>query len=331
MNLQESIFSFTKSVQSTQDCQKMSTLIESLNSFKENSGKEDRSNFGYIARRQYLQILGYILVHQHREEMAQKIPMISEEELDLFVATNNLFLKVNMFLTDGIAKEIDPYKTIINPYSLIQFNPIETKSIINLYSHNVLENLRNSFMTHPALVTIINNPPIIEKDHLPNLMVNVQRFQKQILDSGVHNVPESILKIQFTQRANARVKNLANFVSSLTILRTVNQIIDQLFYQAIISKKLSFINTENLISIKRNTSNTIGKGLTCLVIIDKNSWLIEPNDIVLIDGKLLNTNKNTLGWVQNISFTLSEDMGNTQEITMWLLDDNLNPFMNLLM
>jgi hypothetical protein len=63
--------------------------------------------------------------------------------------------------------------------------------------------------------------------------------------------------------------------------------------------------------------------------LNSKNFLVEPNDLVLLNGKVIDNEKTLLCWVQNTGMSFSEQSGNIGELSVWLVDENLSPFSGL--
>jgi len=329
MALRDVIFDLSKAVISSSERKEINKLLFSLNFDKDKEEKFNRSSLGYVANKQHLQLLGYILTNEHKLDLPMHVPELLRDELELLFIWHNEVERLISSILIKVPKYFTSFKQVIDPFFNIAFTTIPVK-MGEIPLKKLYEKISDEFSKLTAFVNFKDIHQNLTPDQVIQLQRDVEKFQNVLISSGVHNVPEILIRIQTFRNVKDTTQRTTNLLSSLTILKTIIQIIDQIFFQALLFEKLQFINKNNLISIKKDSTNSVGHGLTLITTIDKSSWVITPNDIVLIDGSILGKSKNFLGWVQGMKISLSDEIGNIQEINLWVLDDNLNPFMNLL-
>jgi len=332
MNIKTETYNICKEIRKIELRNQVKNLIDKLNrsSEQDRSTDIDRSYYGYVARNQNVQFMGYLLVDEKRKEIEKnspsKVPEIKLEEKELLKKAHYIIKYLNEKLTHSVLERVPNLKSILNPYSQFSYSEfsMDIKQIIDIGTFdNLIEAVSNC-----NVIKNINNTPnkLIQNNPSEKYLGVVLAFIKKIESYGVHNAPEGFKNLNFKKDSPEYILNQLLF--SLMSFRKILENINQLTYQAFLMDKLVVLNDNNIINILENNTHMIGQGLTILIQPFASEIFTLPGDLILVRHNFSNINELCVIEGENISFNM--ELGNQVEFKLRTVDDNLNPYFGLI-
>ncbi len=327
MNIKDCCFKLCKQIWDLESRDSIREFILSLD-----KADNDKNYFGYYAKKQCSQFMGYLIVDYKREEINGesiiKIPNISSSELNLIKKGHSIISYLNKKLISIFENRFKNITKILDPYCIYNYPNYEI-DINELLDITIFNDLIAAFENSP-LVKIINKTPTEFLIRIPEeqYIESVFFFYDKIDDYGVHESPPDFNELHMLVSKNSPEKHLTISILCLMSLRKIITNIDQLLYHAFLSNKLVTINNDNAISIVKDTHHMIGDGLTILVQPNGDEVLTQPGDMLLVT--LEDTNITQLGILEKYNLNFNQNSGQTMEFDLRIVDNNLNPYYGLL-
>ena len=332
MSIKTETYNICKEIKKIELRNRVKGLIDELNiSSKQNKGaSNDRSEYGYIARKQNAQFMGYLIVDEKREEIEKdspsKVPEIELEEKELLKKAHCIIKYLNEKLTHSIVERVPHLKLTLNPYSQFSYPEftIDIKQIIDI---GIFDNLIEA-VSNCNVIKNINNSlnKLIQNNPSEKYLGVVLAFINKIESYGVNNTPEGFKNLNFKKDSPEYISNKLLFL--LMSFRKVLENINQLIYQAFLMDKLVVLNDNNIINILENSTHMIGQGLTILIQPNAREICTLPGDLILVRHNFSNINNLCVVEEENLSFSM--EIGNQIEFKLRTVDDNLNPYFGLI-
>lgn len=333
MTIQQSCYNLSKKIWELPIISSVRSVIESLNKVeKEDIGSiKDRGLFGYVARKQGAQFMGYLIADHKRDDYEKKnqmkLPDITGDELVIIRKAHAIIQNLDMILVADITEKIKNLKKALNPYSLYNYPHFEY-NINDLVDISIFDEIIEVF-SNCELIKRIKSIPIViaEKVTEEHYMSTVYTFIKKIESYGVHETPRDFDEFALLKKGNQDVRSITELLLLVMSLRKIITNINQFIYQAFLYDKLVVLNEDNIINVLHNNRHLIGNGLSILIQPSGNELLTELGDIVLV--RLEESNINTLGVVEGLKNSFSQEFGQTMEFSLRSIDENLNPYHGL--
>ncbi len=301
----------------------------------EQGGPNDRSMFGYIARRQNAQFLGYLMVDQERvsleqEPMLVRLPALQSEKRQLLAGAHMRIVHLNMDCISSLTTLIPNCAHGVNPYGAFNYKPAIDFNEIDIIDNRDMEVLAKSFQMHPAIQIAIEDANTFaqrfsERDYVES----ISKINGWIARAGVLKAPkqldEAILGIPKTDPNRIILRHLIAQLCLRASLESLNQLI----FQAVLNNKLSVISEDNIIEIQNAVRHLCGHGLSIL-IQPTAEFKLEPNDLILVKLPDSRISHNMLCCVEEYTVSQSQEFGTTMRVDLREIDDNLNPYGGLL-
>jgi len=332
MSIKTETYNICKEIKKIELRNRVEGLIDELNiSSKQNKGvSNDRSEYGYIARKQNAQFMGYLIVDEKREKIEKdslfKVPEIELEEKELLKKAHCIIKYLNEKLTHSIVERVPHLKSTLNPYSQFSY-PEFTMDITQIINISTFDSLIE-VVSNCIVINNINNTPNKLTQNIPSekYLGQVLTFIKKIERYGVHNTPEDFKDLNFREDSSEYIMNKLLF--SLMSFRKILENINQLIYQAFFMDKIVVLNDNNIINILKNNTHMIGQGLTILIQPIAREIFANLGDLILVKHNFSNINKLCVVEGENISINM--ELGNQIEFKLRTVDDNLNPYFGLI-
>ena len=330
MSILSEAYDLIKTFKESPHRQMLKSLLDTLTFTKsgEQNTDNDRSQLGYFARHQYLQTLGFLLLDE--TQLPISLPKLTQEEKALIGAFHSQLVSLNVKCVSNVVNKLPLIIEAVNPYSEYKDFSFESNTDIVFFDEEKVGKLAQAFSGHPGIDGAIKSVPNDIRQINSDIYVKgVAELKKRLHVAGVHDSPKELVQISFSRDSNDQNLILFRHLVSLVTIRTSLELLNQLLFQAAQFERLTIFDEENVIKILNNTINVVGQGVTLAYQIDARNFIIDPNDLVLFNGSIIDRDKILLGWVQDTNISFSEESGNIGELSVWLLDENLNPFSGL--
>jgi hypothetical protein len=314
------------------------TLLNSLlfTATGDQGGPNDRSFFGYMARRQECQLLGFLLVDQSRSDLATRnvpaLPDLSPKERVLIRRAQASIERLNRSCASALTSLGVPFE-VVNPYSRRQYDVLKERPLA-LFSSTALNRIALAFESHSAVRCLRElEPPVqmvYEKKFGPGwaneLAGQVAAITTQIYQAGAMRAPDELGRTILGLSTQSEIGRITAFICSLLSIRASIATVDQLVYQALLGDKLISIDKSNLVAIRQLTSHMAGTGLSISVQAGERTIALEPPTIVFLDVTAEHLTLNTPAQVEQFNFSSDRDWGDLIGLEVRTLNEDMHPF-----
>lgn len=333
MSIKSAAYQLVKAVQRSPLRDELRGIIRSLNvtTDAEREAGRDRSQFGYHARKQRIQLLGYLVVDAQRERLPFPLPYLDQHEKNLIGAFQREILDLNSRCMHLLLKDTAIPPAALDPYNQYRYAVPDRLEGVQFLSESELDAMVAEFAGHGGIAQARRTlPPHLSQIPERRYFEDVLRLVAGLEAGGVHDAPDELVRVALHSPANAVERTALQHVAAVASVRASLQVLDQMLYQGLMDDRLPVINEDNLIKVVQRNSNVIGNGLTVVHVMDEKVGHVEPVDLILVLGEVFNSDHSFLGIAHGCRFSFSHDMGTTGEISMRLLDDDLNPYPGLI-
>jgi hypothetical protein len=336
MSIQNSTYQLCKSVQKSEKRKVLANLIIALN-----FGKS--SHFGYMARNftKYpkLQILGYLLVDQHREKLEEshkiKLDSLEDDEVYLLMSAHKQLTELNRLCVSPLVEKIPEVKLAIDPYNIFPYDEKPFDKNYDLLDKQSIENLALTFHKHPAINIALETAEILNEEiNEEHYFQDVGNFSQELLDATPFKSPEWLSEVRRQRENNARKMHLRHMLALVSIRDSLANI-NQLIFQAILRDKLVIIDEDNIIDLSPTYNSDSGSAITVtcqtsdaqfLIPIETPTWNV--GILVLLKG-IYGYKDTQLGRIET-SHTNIFGESDTAKFEIRIIDENMNAFPGIL-
>ena len=337
MSIRADAYQLCKTVWNSPSRDKIRDLIRSLNRIPEAGirTETDRSHFGYMARKQNAQVLGYLMVDQERARLEKgpfphPISPLRDQERQLLASAHNQFIQLNEQCVAPLTAELPKCTKAIDPYSQFPHSAPPAVSEGDVLAPEAIQAMATSFHQHPAINTALRGiEPVVDSLTEDQYMEAVLKLNDSFLKAGVLDAPK-FTEITFTHSQDSPKRIIACRLVALICVRASLATLDQLIYQAILSNKLPVLNEDNIVRIREHTTHLAGGGLSIIYQPNEQAGITDLGYLVLVKCTSLKVPIDQLCRVERTNFKFSQDFGETVQVELREIDENLNPFGPLL-
>jgi hypothetical protein len=306
------------------------------------SAAQDRSLFGYLARggRDWnrAQILPFLLLAMRSgQPLSDRFPMIipslRDEERELFARAHAQMLRLNYECLSPLLSRLPHYARAVSPYGHLPDVPLSEESGDDLLSTQSISAMARSFHRHPAFSIALGSNPLSAKDAEQfDLAQAVWQIDESIHRAGTIHEPKDINDIFANSRESAPNRTAFRHLSALVCLRESLTMLDQLVFQALLSEnlKLPVLDEDNIIDPGRWVTTHVSKGNHVIYQRDARAPRGINDYLVLYLWPHGYKPVKELCHVEHLRIDYSGDAGMKAFIALRTIDENLNPFGQLL-
>ena len=248
----------------------------------------------------------------------------------LLKKAHHIIKTLNDLLVLPIIKTSPALSGALNPYSIFSY-PSYQYDINEIVDPEIFKGLINAFANSAPVRNILNTPDSLRNQiSSENYLTSSLMFIDKIGKYGVHDAPQDFHELKQNIKVRSAETFVVNIIFSVICLRKIISIIDQIIFQAFLTDKLPILNENNIIKILKQNSHMVGDGLTLLIQAVGSEIFSPPGDLMLVKLQANNHNIDKLCLVERASLNFSRDFGNTAEFGLRALDEQLNPYFNLL-
>jgi len=245
MGIRADAYQLCKTAMNSSSREQVKDLVHKLNG----------TYFGYVARKQNAQVLGYLMVDQERETLGkaplpEPIPPLGDAERQLLNRVHMQIVHLNRQCAVRLTTVLHRCSRAVDPYNTLQYNaPVDT-SQVDILTSEAINTMARSFHAHPAIAAVLKSPePIVSKLTETQYTTSVLGFTDGLLREGVSHTPQDLTQIAFTEGHHSNHRLAARHLIALMCVRASIATLDQLVYQAILSNKLPVLTEDNIIEI----------------------------------------------------------------------------------
>lgn len=308
-------------------------LIRALNS----SGGEDGSvhsgngHFGYVARQQRAQFMGYLIVDEKRDAVNDGglgfIAPLSTKDKELLQKGHYVIKFFCDWAIRTVTKGSFYPLVLFDPYSFFSY-PKYDMDVTALLEPNVFQHLAEEIKFSTPVQELLNGQETMSHLDGGKLQGLIRYFTNRVERYGVHAAPPDFVEMILPSSRKSREYGGVRQLFACMSLRQTMSNIAQLFFQAFLYDRLVVFNEENIIDRVHQKLHAVGEGLTLLIQPIGGEIRSEPGDIVLVKSKVLDIDAVCL--INGIGVSFSRELGTTMRLDLRILDEELNPYFNLL-
>lgn len=327
-NIKSSLFNITKEIMKSDDRKKVFEKMKFLRSDTETQGSID-----YIAKKESLQFLGYLLIYNDRKKILEnemfKIPNLDDEILQIIKLAHNTLRVLCERCIEPLQKIFPKSYNTINPYwSYPNSSLFDSDEIISLESTD--EFIKN-FHDHPIFnlleVKIKQISKITELEDR-QFFESIFLFKQHISTFGLKNCPTDFRDLIRDINKSSSPKTTATLVYlALISLHSSLQNIYQLLYQAFTKDKLTVLNEDNVFAMLYYSPNVLSN----IFELSSDEPIYDCGEIVLIDipFEADGRKKKEFGVVETINLRFSQEYGEELDIGLRTINKNFSSYSNL--
>ncbi len=294
----------------------------------------EKGQFGYHARKQHAQFMGYLIVDEKRalleDRLPTKLPALSPEYILLIRKGHSIIKHINSICSSIIIDNIPNLECCLDPYSLFPY-PGYQQNVSDVLDNQTIQPLVNAFQNSKPVKEIVNQTKKLTGGSFQkNFFEGVIEIKRRIDEAGVHKTPKNFNESNRQLQEGSAEHSLLTLIYACISARAILSNIDQLIFQAILFDKLTVLDSDKIINIENWTGTTIGRGMTLLTQLGPSGVLMEPASIALIKFEYNGEKVDEIGLVTSVSFRMNHQTGSDESISLRLLDNDLNPYSNLL-
>lgn len=338
MTIREAAFSLCKEIQQWPFRQEVKDLLHRIDTTTDARSQrgDNYGELGYLAKQQFLEILGYLAINAKADEI-HKLPVpLSIKKLDAHEL--DILETGHRFITEAIqqcAGKLDPQlpniSTVLSPYSRIAYTLRTTPN--QRPGTPSATALVDAFQTHPCLRAItatINALPQIKTLTPPQIAAGVLGVEQQIAKHGLFSAPSEFHELSFQPRNPGLV--MKTFLFNLVGLRSSLRNAAHLMYQAFRFQHLPVLNNDNVFQIEKQVGHALGESIRFVALpegIENYPHSPNPGDIIVVKLKLDHGEINGEFFTAETAMSFSRDFGSSLWVGTRRIDANLNYYPRL--
>lgn len=326
MSIRSDAYSICKTVWNSPSRGRLKSLI----------GKLNASDFGYLARGQHAQILGFLIIDKKQTDLEKvlhplRIVPLESEELVLLSKAHKQIVQLNIKCIATLSADLPQCVRAVDPYGRFEYEEPCGVPEGDILTAEAIEEMAASFHKHPAMkVALQSILPATRNMTESKYVESMLKFNEILIKAGVFKAPDDFTNIIFSQAKDSLQRTIARHIIALTCIRASLSTLDQLIYQAILNNKLPLLNENNIIEIGPVSNNLAGNGLSILYQPSAQLFIADICDLVLVKSEHLDMPLGQLWQVEGLHHEYSQEFGHTEELILREVDENLNPFGPLL-
>ncbi len=259
--------------------------------------------------------------------LSTDIHQLANTELDLLHQCHFLINSINEKCLQKVIDKFPELKSCLNPYDRFMKLEVSEFSIESLIDPKLIQPLVESFQKHEAYQGILTQIPEAQvRLQASSLPQNLEKFFGALYKS-INDIPSWVKEVPERHSDEYWACRLTHYsVCINSILSNINQLI----YQAFLSKTLVVLDEDSIIHIAGQTSNLVCEETTITIQAQETTISCLPYEIVLI--QYMSGERQVKSFAQIMTLTVSIGIGNqgmTQEFALRMIDESLNPYFGL--
>jgi hypothetical protein len=343
MSIRRDAYNLCKSIWSSPIRSQVQVLLQNLNTASEEQMRtgNHRASFGAASRQLRAQLMGYLVIDRDKERIAKDYPPLrwtqglSDEERQLLIKIHKQFILLNSRCVSTLTQLVPECSSAIDPYFKFGYEISDEIEEVQLYDEEIAQALFHSFQSHPAIAIALESndkfkeaTPETERPPINEIIQAVINLEQGLLNSGPLHSPEKLWKLSITHQPGSANRVLLEYIYALVCVRASLDILNELIYQALWTNKLPVLDKNSIIKVGNLTSTFSGMGFTLKYQPNEKSGF---GDLGLILVKTtIHDREFDLCRAEKVNVQVSQDFGDTVDISLREIDENLNPYKGLL-
>lgn len=344
MSIRSDAYQLCKKIWVAPSREQIREIIWSLNHATEEQMRTGRHRAGFGASVRdlqayfgYLQVLNYLIVDRDKATLEQSYPPLAWcdgltiEERTLLSGTHRIFVELNNICVAPFLEQFPQFAHAVNPYSRFSYEIPADAVYVNLLQPEEIENMAQSFQRHPAFQLAADSFLIIQEQMQDNNEESFDKavfgLEKQLMGSGPLSTPRELSNIFFGSPKNSQERIAYRLIAALLSIRVSLAALDELIFQAILTKQLPTLDENNIIEFGNLVSHASGVGLTILAQDEAQTPV--HIGLALVKDRTIDRLLD-LFYVEFIRVQTSQEFGDTVELHLREVNEDLNRFSLLL-
>lgn len=313
---------------------RVQALLNDLHISEYGDGRHGRGGFGYYASKLGGQFAGYVALDSVRPRLNPTIgalPPITDEERALLVQAHREIVALNAACVGGLAGLQPGLSEAVDPYSGVPadtLRPAESAMPLQdvLLNEAFVRRAADAFQGSALCEGVSRVPSEIRNAFGPaKLKAVVEQLDKTIRSPDVGKHSDELTAIAFQTPHQFPPRIALTYQAALVGVRSALRILDQLVFQAFQVDRLPAVNSDNLIDIKGPSSSVAER--VVLVTIQPTLEIAhpKPGEVVFLEHPHLPKSFHGLAEIVGTRYQMSRETGSLINLTLHLVDDNLNP------
>lgn len=334
MNVRDACYALAKDVIQQPDRQAIQKIITALSVATPDN--PNRSHFGYLARKQQAQFLGFLLVDREREGIFKNVPPpvppLEPDERILLAAAHENLLMIDERCLEAGTELPEGIRVLLEPYGHHRYAAMGHASRIRLFGSNSLEDVATTFAAHPGWSVLKQGLHAAKVDDaaMRSIAGLVYGVEKALSEAGPLVLPDAISEIYRALVQRPEVKPPFQAAFGIVSIRASLASVNQMTYQAVMQDRLAIFSDENLIQYGGGHRHLAGIGHAVTYQPSAAASFIEPGDVCLLRPDQSVSDSAALCLAGGVRFSMSKDFGSEFHAELWELDDSLNRYGPLL-
>ena len=296
-----------------------------------NLNRGERSLFGYFARHQRNQFLGYLLVDQERDRLTSAptphvIPTLSDAEQAALLSGHSQLSNLNMRALEPLLTTFPQVAQATDPYGLALPLRVGLDHTNPPFPVIAFETMAKAFHAHPALKIATETPPALLTTSTPTqLRAQVEAFAKSVRRDGPGKTPSELSDFVTLTPMTSPARAPLRLLAALMTLRASLCVLNQMLFQAVQSNRPPILDRDNIAGIKDLGLSLVGNGVSVTFQPGSDTLIIEPGDLMLLKAVPTLPGLEGLLSLESVSNNLGP-MGYTNTVTGRIVNSDLDPY-----
>lgn len=318
-SIRDAAYDVCKAVQTAPSIDKIRAALQNVHS----------SWFEYHVRRYEAQFLGYLLLDAGLDQLnaitAEPIPHLLEHERNALLGAHQQLVELNKRCLEPLHAVFPMFVQAADPYN--RYWAVElpaSEEPVTILTSEVMGQMVAAFHQHPAFRTVFDNAHSINSGFPPVSYAQlINRWLDKLLKSQSSDKMSNVSRLLITQPRDSLQRTSARWQTALLSLQSSLDSLNQLVYQATLSKKRPVLDDDIIIDAQIN-HGSVATTANVLYKFSPDQNILTHWTLVIIASQQLDMR---LGRAADWHI---ESADNTAEVTLREVDGNLNVFGPLL-
>jgi hypothetical protein len=286
------------------------------------------ADIDYATRKQGMQFLGPLLLHQERnrslaQHCSYTIIHLDRGAFELLYGAHKQIVDFNRKVVKDVVRRYPHWSTVLDPYSdcmdlLIPSGLSERKP---LYQSG-LDTAALALRELPCIRNLLTLRSSLSEPSFSILYKNVLQLQSELIFCGPLQSPERLLRFVHSEAVNSNTRQMFGIIACLASLRSTLGMVNQMIFQKVIEDQMLSFSSNNVFKAD-SASHLCGQGLQLHIQSDHRTGLIlETGNIVFVNPVSDIIDRPLLAEICETSMTWDAEMGDRYQLRLRKLDGN---------